>query len=213
MRRGRGPYLPFLSPFLLRRLVLLLVGLGNPGPPYRSHRHNVGFMVLDALHARVGASEWREKFNGLAAKAVVAGREAWLLKPQTFMNASGRAVQKALTQCGIKLRDVVVVHDDLDLPFGEVRVKVGGGHGGHNGLRDISNAVGSDYVRVRVGIGRPTQGSVEHFVLSPFTKEEQAELDAIIERAVDAVIEVCAKGPEAAMNKFNVRSRSRDRSK
>lgn len=183
--------------------MLLIVGLGNPGPQYRAHRHNVGFLVLDRIQSRVGASEWREKFSGLSGKGVLAGREATLLKPQTFMNLSGRAVQKALAQLGCKPADVLVVHDDLDLPFGAVRVKLGGGHGGHNGLRDISAAMGPDYARVRVGIGRPTVGTVEHYVLSGFNKEEQPELEAIVDRAADAVEDWVGLGAEKAMNKHN----------
>ena len=188
--------------------MILVVGLGNPGPQYRTHRHNVGFMVLDRLQTRVGASEWREKYNGLAGKGVVAGREVVLLKPQTFMNLSGRAVQKALAQLGTRLQETIVVHDEIDLPFSALRVKAGGGHGGHNGLRDISAAIGSEYVRVRVGIGRPTVGTVEHFVLSPFAKHEQPNLDGIIDRAVEAVEDVIALGAERAMNRHNAAPKS-----
>jgi PTH1 family peptidyl-tRNA hydrolase len=187
--------------------MLLIVGLGNPGPQYRNHRHNVGFMVLDRLHERASGSEWREKYSGLASRAVIAGREAILLKPQTFMNLSGRAVLKAVTQHGIKPADIIVVHDDLDLPFGDVRVKVGGGHGGHNGLRDISAAIGPDYARVRVGIGRPTVGTVEAYVLSAFGKEEQLDLDGVIGRAADAIESLVAHGPGPTMNKVNTRKR------
>ncbi|MEI8255769.1 MAG: aminoacyl-tRNA hydrolase [Deltaproteobacteria bacterium] len=187
----------------------LVVGLGNPGPSYRNHRHNVGFMVVERLHARIGASEWREKFRGLAGRGLLAGRETHLLLPQTFMNLSGESVQRAVTQLGVKPADILVVHDDLDLPFGDVRVKVAGGHGGHNGLRDITRVIGADYLRVRVGIGRPTVGTVEHYVLSPFTKEESAELEGVIARAVEAIEGVVSEGPSLAMNKTNTKPKKK----
>lgn len=189
--------------------MLLVVGLGNPGPSYRNHRHNVGFMVVEKLHDRINASEWREKFSGLASKGLCAARETHLLLPQTFMNLSGRAVQKAVTQLGAKPADIIVVHDDLDLPYGDVRVKVGGGHGGHNGLRDISAVIGPDYLRVRVGIGRPTVGTVEHFVLSSFSKEEAPELPSVIDRAVEALEGLVADGPAQTMNKTNARPKKK----
>ncbi len=187
----------------------LIVGLGNPGPSYRTHRHNIGFMVVERVHARIGASEWREKHRGLSGRGLLAGRETHLLLPQTFMNLSGESVQRAVTALGVKPSDILVVHDDLDLPFGDVRVKVGGGHGGHNGLRDITRVIGADYLRVRVGIGRPTVGTVEHYVLSPFTKEESVELDGVITRAVEAVEGVVADGPSLAMNKTNTKPKKK----
>lgn len=165
----------------------LVVGLGNPGPQYRNHRHNAGFMVADLLASRASGSEWREKFTGLASRAVISGCEVTLLKPQTFMNLSGRSVQRALQQLGLKLADIVVVHDDLELAYGDVRAKQSGGHGGHNGLRDINATVGADYARVRVGIGRPAVGTVESYVLSGFSSAEQGSLDDVLGRAADAV--------------------------
>ena len=183
----------------------LVVGLGNPGPQYRNHRHNAGFMVLDLLHERASASEWREKYVGLAARGVLAGHEVTLLKPQTFMNLSGRAVQRAVQQLGLRPQDILVVHDELDLAWGDVRAKQGGGHGGHNGLRDISASIGADYARVRVGIGRPTQGTVEHFVLTPFSSEESTTLGDVLTRAADAAELAIAQGIEAAMNKTNMK--------
>lgn len=181
----------------------LLVGLGNPGTQYKNHRHNVGFMVLDRLHDRASGSEWRDKFVGRAAKGVLGGREVTLLAPQTFMNLSGRSVQRAVQQMGLRPQEILVVHDDLDLPYGEVRAKQGGGHGGHNGLRDITASIGPDYARVRVGIGRPVVGTVEHFVLSGFGAEELPTLQDVLTRAADVVELVVAQGIDAAMNKSN----------
>lgn len=179
----------------------LIVGLGNPGTQYARHRHNAGFMVVDRLHARAYGSEWREKHVGLASRAVIAGHEVTLLKPQTFMNLSGRSVVRAMQQMGIAIKDVLVIHDELELPFGELRAKVGGGHGGHNGLRDITATAGADFGRIRVGIGRPAQGAVDAYVLSPFSKDEGAQVDALLDRAADLVETAIAQGLDAAIAK------------
>ncbi|MFO0630890.1 MAG: aminoacyl-tRNA hydrolase [Polyangiales bacterium] len=179
----------------------LLVGLGNPGPQYARHRHNVGFMVADRLHARAYGSEWREKHVGLAARAVIAGHEVTLLKPQTFMNLSGRSVVRALQQMGLGIQDVLVVHDELELPFGELRAKQGGGHGGHNGLRDIAATAGVDFARVRVGIGRPAVGAVDAYVLSAFSKDEAPLVDGLLDRAADLCEAILAQGVEAVLAK------------
>ncbi len=187
----------------------LIVGLGNPGPQYRTHRHNAGFLVLDVVHERASGSEWREKFVGVAAKGVLVGHEVTLLKPHTFMNLSGRAVQRAVQQLGLKPQEILVIHDDLDLPYGDVRAKLGGGHGGHNGLRDITASIGPDYARVRVGIGRPAVGTVESFVLNSFSKEESATLPDVLGLAADAVALAVAQGVEAAMNKSNARPKAK----
>lgn len=179
----------------------LIVGLGNPGAQYARHRHNAGFMVVDRLHARAYGSEWREKHVGLASRAVIAGHEVTLLKPQTFMNLSGRSVVRALQQMGIGIKDVLVIHDELELPFGELRAKVGGGHGGHNGLRDITATAGADFGRIRVGIGRPAQGAVDAYVLSPFSKDEGMLVEGLLERAADLVETAIAQGIDAAIAK------------
>ena len=161
----------------------LVVGLGNPGNAYRNHRHNVGFMAVDALHDRHLGSEWREKHSGLLSRAIIAGRDVTLLKPQSFMNLSGRAVLKAVQAMGLKPADIMVVHDELELPYAELRAKLGGGLGGHNGLRDIHAQLGSaDYWRLRLGIGHPgVKAEVADYVLrKPPADERQA-----IERAID----------------------------
>lgn len=177
----------------------LVVGLGNPGPQYRNHRHNVGFMALDRVHAREHGSEWREKHQGFVSQCVIAGRPVVLLKPQTYMNVSGSSVVRAAQQGGVKVGEVLVVHDELELPFGEVRAKLGGGLGGHNGLRSIHGVMGADFARIRVGIGRPPTGPVDAWVLSNFALDEQARLDALLDRVADLVAEVVANGvPEPA---------------
>lgn len=183
--------------------MLLLVGLGNPGPSYKHHRHNAGFMVLDRVHRRALGSEWREKYVGLASKGILAGKPVTMLLPSTFMNHSGRSVQRAVAELRLEPARILVVHDELELPFGQLRVKQGGGHGGHNGLRDITAQLGGEYARVRFGIGRPTVGAVDSYVLSPFAPAEVVELDGLLERAADAVERFVAEGVEAAMTAFN----------
>jgi PTH1 family peptidyl-tRNA hydrolase len=182
---------------------MLLVGLGNPGPSYRSHRHNVGFMVVERLHALAGASEWREKYRAKFARGVLAGQPVSLLLPQTFMNLSGAAVQAAASDLRATPDKILVVHDELELPFGQIRAKFGGGHAGHNGLRDISARLGPDFARIRVGIGRPASGPVDAYVLSSFSSSEQAELGAVIDRAAELVELALRDGIDAAIDASN----------
>src|SRR4051812_21182127 len=169
--------------------MLLVVGLGNPGKEYAAHRHNVGFMAVDELASRVRAVSFRDKFSGEYAKAEIAGEPAILLKPMTFMNESGRSVQPAMAFFKVAPKDLIVLHDELDLPFGDVRLKMGGGHAGHNGLRSIMASVGNgDFGRVRVGIGRPPpgfRGDVADYVLSGFDPVERASLPDLLKRAVE----------------------------
>lgn len=182
----------------------LVVGLGNPGRAYAQHRHNVGFMVLDEVARRGGAAFSQTRFGGRFATADIAGRPAALLQPETWMNNSGRAVARAAGFYDTAAEDVVVVHDDLDLPYGRVRVKLGGGHGGHNGLRSIVADLGSpDFLRVRVGIGRPPRGDATAHVLSPFDADERAALPLVVDRASDAVEALVQVGFTAAANEFN----------
>jgi peptidyl-tRNA hydrolase, PTH1 family len=172
----------------------VIVGLGNPGRSYERTRHNAGYLVADELAKRHGGS-WRRKKKAEAAPVTLGN--ATLLKPTTFMNNSGSAV------ADYRPEDLIVVHDDLDLEAGTVRVKFGGGAGGHNGLRSIIQRVGNDFVRVRIGIGRPPTGvTVTDYVLS---RMESVVRDAI-PTAADAVEYVIEHGPEAAMNRFNVRA-------
>jgi PTH1 family peptidyl-tRNA hydrolase len=179
---------PIRSPFV--------VGLGNPGRSYERTRHNAGYLVADELAKRHGGS-WRKRKKVEAAPVRIGLADATLLKPTTFMNNSGSAVADYRTE------DLIVVHDDLDLAVGTVRVKVGGGAGGHNGLRSIIGRLGNDFVRVRIGIGRPPAGmTVTDYVLS---RMDSVVRDAI-PTAADAVEFVVEHDPEAAMNRFNVRT-------
>jgi peptidyl-tRNA hydrolase, PTH1 family len=184
--------------------VKLVVGLGNPGSSYAGHRHNVGFMVVDRLADRHGRDPFRDKFSGQFARAQLEGEEFGLLKPQTYMNLSGQSVQKAMAFYKIALGDVVVLHDELDLDFGVLRVKVGGGSAGHNGLKSIVQCCGGpDFARVRVGIGRPRSGSGERHVLSDFSREECAELPDVLESAARAAGDILLHGAQTAMNRHN----------
>lgn len=176
----------------------VVVGLGNPGRSYERTRHNVGYLVVDELARRHNGS-WRKKKKAESADVSVGPKDVTLLKPTTFMNLTGSALS------GRRAEDLILVHDDLDLPPGDVRVKVGGGAGGHNGLRSAIQNVGPDFVRVRIGIGRPPEGSritVTDYVLG---RMDSAVKEAI-PTATDAVEAVLEDGPEAAMNRFNVRS-------
>jgi peptidyl-tRNA hydrolase, PTH1 family len=173
----------------------VVVGLGNPGRSYERTRHNVGFLVADELARRHGGS-WRARKKAEAAPVGFGLENVTLLKPTTYMNNSGAALK------GYGPGQLVVVHDDLDLPAGDVRVKVGGGAGGHNGLRSIIQHLGNDFVRVRVGIGRPPVGVAPvDYVLG---RMEEVIKEAVL-RAADAVEAVIESGPEAAMNRFNAR--------
>lgn len=189
--------------------MLLVVGLGNPGREYASHRHNVGFMAVDALADEVRADPFREKFSGQVARAEIAREQAILLKPMTFMNGSGRSAQPAMAFYKVEPAQLVVIHDELDLPFGTVRLKLGGGHAGHNGLRSIMAHLGTgDFGRIRIGIGRPPptfSGEVADYVLSSFDAIERAALPDCLRQAAQSVLEVAARGFDAAMNVRNTR--------
>ena len=170
--------------------MLLFVGLGNPGREHAAQRHNIGFMVVDAIAAHHRAPAFRARFQGLASELMLGGERVILLEPQTYMNESGRAVQAAASFYKIELKDIVVFHDELDLAPGAVRVKTGGGNAGHNGLRSITAQLGNDYRRVRLGIGHPgAKEQVLGYVLGAFAKSEQdwvtALCDAVAADAAD----------------------------
>lgn len=166
--------------------MLLLVGLGNPGPRHAANRHNIGFMALDEIARAHGAPPWRARFQGEAAEVVIGFGKALLLKPLTFMNLSGQSVQAAAQFYKIEPAKVVVFHDELDLAPAKLRVKTGGGNAGHNGLRSISAAIGNDYRRVRMGIGHPGDKALVHaYVLNDFAKAEQPWVDDICRASAD----------------------------
>jgi peptidyl-tRNA hydrolase, PTH1 family len=190
--------------------MLLIAGLGNPGPRYQATRHNIGFRVIDELARQAGASSaaFRERFHGELATVTLFEQDLLLLKPQTFMNDSGRSVQAACAFYKIKPTELLVAHDELDLPFGDVRLKKGGGDGGNRGIRSVSGALGPDYVRIRLGIGRPPpdfRGDPADFVLQAFPFAEQAGVEQMLTRAAEAVSLVTSLGLEKAMNRINQR--------
>ena len=192
--------------------MLLVAGLGNPGPRYQATRHNLGFRVIDLLAEQCGvaASAFRERFHGELASAKLGGQELLLLRPQTFMNDSGRSVQAACAFYKLKPGEgqLLVVHDELDLPFGEVRLKKGGGDAGNRGIRSISGALGADYLRIRLGIGRPPpdfRGDPADFVLQAFAPEELPTVSDMLGRAAEAVSLLTSQGLEKAMNRTNQR--------
>src|SRR5438105_6223707 len=166
--------------------MLLLVGLGNPGLQYAGNRHNIGFMALDAIAKRNGIRPWRRRFQGLSAEGLLGGERALLLLPGTYMNDSGRAVAEAAHFFKLSLSDIVVFHDEIDLAPGKVRVKIGGGIAGHNGLRSISAHIGNDYRRARLGVGHPgDKNLVYRYVLSDFAKDERDWVAALIDVIAD----------------------------
>jgi len=194
--------------------VILLVGLGNPGPQYASTRHNVGFMAVDAFCTPKTAAErvvsFQPRFEGQFAELSRGAEHVFVLKPETFMNASGRSVRAAASYLGVGPASVLVVHDELDIPFGELRLKSGGGDGGHRGLRSISGELADpSYARLRIGIGRPPahfQGDVADFVLQAFALEERSELTRVLVSTCEAIEAVITDGFARTMNRTNQRT-------
>lgn len=175
----------------------ILVGLGNPGVRYAGNRHNIGFMAAEAIAHRHGLPPWRRRFQGVTTEGPIGGERALLLLPGTFMNESGRAVAEAMQFYKVGAGDVVVMHDELDLPPGKLRVKTGGGNAGHNGLRSITSHIGNDYRRVRIGIGHPgDKGEVHNYVLNDFAKAEKAWVLALCEIIADTAAMI-VKGDDA----------------
>jgi len=185
--------------------VKLIAGLGNPGTRYRTNRHNAGFMVLDQLALQQNISIDQNIFDAHIGKGKIAGSPVLLVQPQTFMNLSGIAIRKLADYFRIDLEDVIVVHDDLDLPFQTIRLKAGGGHGGHKGLISIMDHLGGqDFIRVKFGIGRPPRKTmVEGYVLEPFSKEEMGCLPQLTTKAAEAVKDILTSGIRAAMEKHH----------
>jgi PTH1 family peptidyl-tRNA hydrolase len=185
-----------------------IVGLGNPGDKYAETRHNAGAKVLDVLTARMGEKLKSHKSGCLIAEGTLGGERAVLARPVSYMNESGRSVRQLMSFYKIPADRLIVVHDELDVPFGEVRVKEGGGAAGHNGLKSVANHLSTkDFLRVRVGVSRPRQqGDAVDHVLSRFSGAERAELPDVLERAADAVEMILEAGVDRAMTDFNARS-------
>ncbi len=183
-------------------MIALVVGLGNPGPDYARHRHNVGFRLVEALDVPL-----RPGLGGRWGVARVGDREVVVLTPHTWMNRSGLAVRAAMEHFEIPLEGVLVVHDELDLPFGIVRLKRGGGTGGHNGLKSVvAECGGPEFDRLRIGIGRPVEGTVVDWVLGDFSESEGAALAGVLDDATRALTMAVVDGTDVAMNVVNARS-------
>jgi PTH1 family peptidyl-tRNA hydrolase len=185
--------------------MLLFVGLGNPGPEYVGNRHNIGFMALQALAKHHGISPWRRRFQGVSVEGDLGGEKVLLLLPGTYMNESGRAVGEAANFYKLGLSDIVVFHDELDLPPGKLRMKTGGGNAGHNGLRSISTHLGNDYRRVRFGIGHPgDKNLVERYVLMNFAKDERPMFETLIDIVSDNAPLIAKREDSTFQNKVHL---------
>lgn len=172
----------------------LVVGLGNPGSDYASTRHNIGWMVFEQAKL-FEHTNWKQKFKGLYTEASAKGHKFYALMPQTFMNLSGESVQAMAAFFKIPPQKILVIHDELDIPFGQIHFKMGGGFAGHNGLKSMGQCLGTDqFARMRIGIGRPPHGNVSGWVLSPFSKEEQIQIPLLMEKLNDPLAQAVVEG-------------------
>ena len=184
----------------------VVVGLGNPGKQYHGTRHNVGFAVVDGLAAGPSAGRFQSRFSAQVAELMEDGQKVLLVKPETFMNLSGRSVRQVVDFYQTELADLIVVCDDVNLPLGQLRIRTKGSHGGHNGLRDIQNHLGTpEYSRLRIGVGAADEDLVDH-VLGRFRPSERPLIEDALSRAVQAVSVWAGQGADACMNRFNVTS-------
>ena len=189
--------------------MFLIVGLGNPGAEYAGTRHNVGFMAADAVHEKYGFGAFRAKFDGLIAEGNIEGEKVYLLKPQTFMNLSGNSVVKAAQFYKILPQNVVVIHDDMDLPVGKLKAKTGGGAGGHNGLKSIDAAISPNYNRIRIGVGHPQGGgdAVVNYVLGGFSKADREVISEIINLAAETLPVLLKQGMAQYSNLIGMKNK------
>jgi PTH1 family peptidyl-tRNA hydrolase len=192
--------------------MILVAGLGNPGSEYASTKHNLGFLTVDEIGKRAGIDLKKKKFSGVYGEGTFNNDKLILLKPETYMNRSGESVSSAASFYHIPAENIIIIHDELDLPTGTVRIKAGGGSAGHKGLKSVMGELGSgDFIRIRIGIGKPREkkGTVSH-VLTKFNKEESELVRESLLRAADAVLEIIRHGLQKAMNKYNVRPESEE---
>lgn len=183
-------------------MIKLVVGLGNPGPEYELTRHNIGWLVMDSFEP-IDGSFWKDKFKGTFTDTNINGDKVYFLKPQTFMNLSGESVQALCQFFKINPQEILVLHDELDLPFGQIQFKKGGGLAGHNGLKSMAQCLGNqDFYRMRIGIGRPQHGSVSSWVLGKFPNDQDIELVIVMKKSAEAMNAFLKQGMKAA-NKYN----------
>lgn len=190
--------------------MFLVVGLGNPGAEYVATRHNVGFMAADEIHRRYNFSSFRSKFDGLIAEGQIEGEKVYLLKPQTYMNLSGNSVVKVANFYKILPQNIIVIHDDMDLPTDKIKAKLGGGAGGHNGLKSIDACISPNYNRIRIGVGHPqnkTGENVINHVLSGFSKADKVNIENDIDIVTDIIGILIKKGVAEFSNQLGMRLR------
>lgn len=183
----------------------VIAGLGNPGREYAQTKHNVGFLMVDALAAHLGVTEWREKYDAFIARARIGSEAVLLVKPQTYMNESGRAIAPLMNFYKLEADDLIVAHDDMDIPVGTIRIRKKGSSGGHNGIKSILAHLGDEhFARVRIGIGRPLPGwTVVNHVLAPFPPEDAAKVSEAIHYLVPAIECIVTEDVDKAMNRYN----------
>ena len=183
----------------------IFVGLGNPGAEYSKTKHNVGFMLADKLFQELGAENWKNNFNAQIAESFFEGEKILIVKPQTFMNLSGEAVAPVINFYKVPAENLIVAHDDMDLPVGKIRLRMKGSGGGHHGVESVIKNIGTEnFSRVRIGIGRPPQNwSVNSHVLSPFSEDDAKIISATIDDLIPAIFCIFREGTDIAMNKFN----------
>ena len=188
--------------------MFLVVGLGNPGAEYEATRHNVGFMAADELHRRYNFSPFKSKFSGLIAEGQIDGEKVYLLKPQTYMNLSGNSVVQAANFYKILPQNIVVIHDDMDLPTDKIKAKIGGGSGGHNGIKSIDSCITPNYNRIRIGVGHPVNRGEENIVnhvLSRFSKQDKENIENDIDIVADLIGVLIKKGIAEFSNQLGMK--------
>ena len=193
----------------------VIAGLGNPGREYAQTKHNVGFLMVDALAAHLGVTEWREKYDALIARARIGSEAVLLVKPQTYMNESGRAIAHLMNFYKLAADDLIVAHDDMDIPAGSIRIRKKGSSGGHNGIKSILAHLGDEhFARIRIGIGRPLPGwTVVNHVLAPFPPEDAAKVSEAIRYLVPAIECIVTEDVDKAMNRYNPKKEKKRKSK
>ena len=193
----------------------LIVGLGNPGSEYAKTRHNVGFMLIDALANEYNVTLWKEKFEAQIAEIYIGTQKVLLVKPQTYMNNSGQAVGPLMRWYKLEPEDVIVAHDDMDIPAGAIRIRKKGSSGGHNGIKSLISHLGSEnFARVRLGVGRPLAGwTVVNHVLAPFPQEDKVAVDEAIKYLIPAVECIVKESLDIAMNKYNPKKQKKNKKK
>ncbi|MCZ2328716.1 aminoacyl-tRNA hydrolase [Bartonella sp. F02] len=191
--------------------MLLIAGLGNPGLHYQNNRHNIGFMAIDVLHQFFSFPLWSKKFQAETSQSLIHGEKVLLIKPQTFMNLSGQAINEALRFYKLDLNNLIVIHDELDLPTGKVRIKTGGGSNGHNGIKSISTHCGDNYRRIRLGIGRPSSKELVHqHVLGNFTQSDQEWLSPLLSTIAHNIAALIEGDNNHFMNKISLAMKNKD---